>query len=175
MEQMESVYSVHGPFRVPTEPLKKIRWVNENKIKQFWQEDDRRKKLKDGRGCYVFAIQAGPGYTPWYVGEATKGFGQECFSERNLLRYNRVVANQTGSPVLFLVAHPTKIGPTRKIEIRNIERYFTELGAVKNPNLLNKQGKRQPKWTIKGVIRGRQGQPSREAKAFKKLFGLSND
>ena len=44
---------------------------------------------------------------PWYVGKATKTFLQECFTDRNLRKYDKVLVERKGTPILFLLARRT--------------------------------------------------------------------
>ena len=65
-------YSVHGPFRIAKQ---KNGHVNKGRdsMHTFWakvQEED--ESLPSACGCYIFAIKAGKGIRPWYVGIAEK-------------------------------------------------------------------------------------------------------
>jgi hypothetical protein len=92
------------------------------------------------RGCYVFGIRASRGYTPIYVGKATKSFEQECFTGHKLKHYNRALADYArGTPVLFFVAEPETRGRANAKAIGEIERYLIALGEAANPWLSNIQ------------------------------------
>jgi hypothetical protein len=63
--------------------------------------------LLDKRGCYVFGIRAGKGFTPAYAGKATKKFKNEVFGHHKLAKYQRYLADVAkGTPVLFFVISP---------------------------------------------------------------------
>ena len=55
--------------------------ITDNNVGEFWESN---KKYEPRRGCYVFAIRAGRGYTPGYIGKATKGFKNEVFEYHNV-------------------------------------------------------------------------------------------
>ncbi len=108
---------------------------------------------------------------PYYVGKATKTFGQEVFAPTKLVHYNHAMANQKlGTPCLFLVVAP-RHGATPQL-IGHAERELIRMAAQANPNLCNKVGIKPPRWAIQGVIRGNAGGKSASAKAFAKTFGL---
>ena len=75
-------YDVFGPFKIPrTENRQR---VDRRGLRDFWNEVEtlrqRNESLASASGCYIFAIRAGKGAKPWYVGQATKTFRQECFT-----------------------------------------------------------------------------------------------
>lgn len=166
--------SVLGPFKVPFHKHslgfgKRIEKEHQN---QFWTKANEPFLMKK-QGCYVFALQAGRGSTPWYVGKAGKSFQQECFTSDKLNKYNRALfAGRKGSPVLFFV---TLSGKKKKIgtsTIRDVETYLIKVAMETNPNLLNKSKTRRPAWGIKGVCRGGMGKPTGRERAFRKMLGL---
>ena len=162
-------FSVKGPFDVPLEPHIDSKMVAED-ISDFWDEASEMKRRK---GCYAFAIRAGRGITPLYVGKATKAFEQECFTDHKLKHYNYALAQyQKGTPVMFFVAHPTGSGKTNKVEITDIEDFLIQVGRRVNPDLRNVHGAQEPLWGIKGVLRGGKGKTSKDEKAFTALLDL---
>lgn len=77
--------------------------------KDFWNRSDELERLGDERGCYVFAIRAGRGFTPIYVGKATKSFKQECLNSANKHKFADGLADyKKGTPVLYFVRHRHK-------------------------------------------------------------------
>ncbi len=108
----ERKYEVFGPFEIPR--TASLRRVDKNSLNDFWNElEDRRAKnegLASASGCYVFGIRAGKGAKPWYVGQATKTFKQECFTKHKLYHYNEVLTERKGTPILFLLARMTPTG-----------------------------------------------------------------
>jgi hypothetical protein len=164
------IVKVKGPFKVPIYVGKGGRSITDDGVKEFWRTN---KKYEYRKGCYVFAIRAGKGYTPGYVGKATKRFGKEVFEYHKLTRYQQFLVDYArGTPVLFfLVAEDTR-GKTNNSQISKIERYLIDLGATANPNLLNQRGTKPPKWGIQGVIRGGKGKVTSVTKAFRKMLGI---
>ena len=67
---------IDGPLGVPFSANKRIRLVDGAAGRALLES----LKIGAGRGCYVLGIRAGQGYTPIYVGKATKSFAQECFT-----------------------------------------------------------------------------------------------
>ena len=101
-------FEVAGPFPIPYDAPKTgtSKHIAVAHAKSFW-DDAATRRLQSATGCYVFALKTGPGFSPWYVGKATKGFGQEVFTDHKLRIYNEVVfAGRKGTPVLFFVVRP---------------------------------------------------------------------
>jgi hypothetical protein len=159
-----------GPFEVPL--VKNKRLVKPG-CPEFWSKPEV-DELANQRGCYVFAMRAGRGITPIYVGKATKNFKQECFAVQKiayhygpaLLEYKR------GRPVLFLVVLERTKGKVNKRAIAKVEFFLIQNAMKKNPELSNIKGKREEHWSIGGVIRSGRGKVAAEAKAFKAAMGL---
>lgn len=73
---------------------------------------------------------------------------------------------------MFLVSIPETPGPVNRAAIRELEDFLIQTAVGVNENLLNVQGTGQSQWGIKGVIRSRQGKPSKSAKNFKMMMKL---
>jgi hypothetical protein len=139
----------------------------------FWDEVG---EYRHDVGVYVFAIKASKGYTPVYVGKAARqSFEYEVFSITNRgNHYNpALLAWQRGIPVLFLIIHPKGKGKTNERAIDQVETFFIDVASMKNPNLSNVKKRKQHKWRVSGVVRGKKG----EGKAFsaqelKRALGL---
>ncbi len=160
-------FYVIGPFAIPC--VKKVagRVICH---KEFWRQSEVN-EIAGEKGCYVFAVRAGKGYTPIYVGKATKTFKQECLNPSNRHKFQAGLADyKSGSPLLFFVLHPKSKGAANAKQIRQIEDFLIQNGAAKNPELQNIQGKGAPKWTIEGVIRAKNGKPTTSASLFKRVF-----
>jgi len=166
---------VEGPFEISVKKNKGIKRIDDEQKTLFWDMDEV-SHLKEHQGCYIFALRAGQGCTPWYVGKAGtgksgEGFEQEVFTDRNLGKYNDVLFNITfGKPVLFFVTRRTRVIPNGVIG--EVENSLIKLGYSKNNMIKNIHHANIPKWSINGVIRGGAGQPSREAKKFKNMMGI---
>ena len=166
--------SVKGPIKVQFNKQrsghgKRIEKEHQN---PFWQRASE-PLLEKKQGCYVFALRAGRGSTPWYVGKASKSFQQECFTSDKLQKYNRALfGGKKGSPVLFFVTLPGKKMKISARTIKDVETYLIGVAKETNPNLLNKSKTKTPAWGIKAVYRGGQGKPNQTERAFRKMLGL---
>jgi hypothetical protein len=124
-------------------------------------------------GCYVFAIRAGKGFTPWYVGKTKTNFKNECFKPHKVIKYNNaILMYQKGAPVLFFIKEATHKGPTNHNQIRQMEVFLTQVALTKNAQLLNIKNTKQQSWSIQGVVRGTQGKVSKPTRDLRKTLGL---
>ena len=161
-------YEIHGPFKVPIEKKHAGRKIGDPE--RFWERADHMRKKK---GIYVFGMRAGKGIVPYYVGKTIKGFEKEIFHFHKLDKYNEALLEyRRGKPVLFFIARPIKRGQIKKKEVGKIEDFLIQVGVARNRDLLNVKGTKQPKWSIAGVIRANQGQPTTAAKKFKAMMNL---
>lgn len=165
-----ATFKIHGPFRLDFEKRKGGRALV---FDNFWLEDSDAAYLSLERGCYVFAIR-NRGLTPIYVGKAEKTFKQEAFNDSNKTKYQNGFSEYAkGTPVMYFVVHPSQKGPTNSKEIRQIEDFLIQAGALKNPDLQNIRGIQRPNWCIKGVIRSRAGKRSNAELQFNALFDIT--
>jgi hypothetical protein len=119
-------------------------------------------------GVYVFAMQAGKGIRPWYVGKTTKSFASECFTDNKLLKYNDVVPGK-GRPFLYLLTLSSKVN---KRAIEELESLMIGVALQKNPALLNLAKTKQYEVIVHGVVNSSAGAPTKEARAFRRMIGL---
>ena len=116
-----TAFKVDGPHEVSYEKGDgKGKRIEESAEFKFWKEHP---SMKDRVGCYVFAIRAGRGFMPMYVGKAAKSFKQEIFTKDKLFKYNKAIFKRGGTPVFFFLVHPTKKGGTTKsisVNLKNI-------------------------------------------------------
>ena len=164
-----STFRISGPFKVPVESLPNGRMVS-NDLGTFWEDSE----AGSSRGCYVFAIRAGKGYTPVYVGKTTKSFGQECFTPHKLAKHYgpALLQYKRGSPVMFFVVQDVQRGRPNVTDIAELEKFLIRVGVSRNPGLSNASGTKQEAWSIPGVLRGGRGKPNRAAQEFKRLLDL---
>lgn len=165
---------VFGPFKVPSQRHKSGagRMIGREHDIPFWNKANS-PLLKRKQGCYIFALRAGRGATPWYVGKAGKSFQQECFTPDKLNKYNEALfKGKKGTPVLFFVALPDKKKKIAASIIKDIETHIIRLAKDANPHILNKSKTKSPRWGIERVIRGKQGKPNSNETAFRKMLGL---
>lgn len=168
---MPNLFTIEGPFDVPYYQGKAGRTITDDNVREFWEDNE---DLAEGRGCYVFGIRAGKGYTPAYVGKATRSFKQETFAHHKLTRYQQFLADyQRGTPILFFVVAPKKRGTPNSSHIQELEAFLIQTALIANPDLLNIKGTKAEEWGIAGVLRGPQGKPSAGARAFRKLIKIN--
>jgi len=165
---MATIFGVHGPREVPVYQGKACRTISEENGKTFWLANV---ELASKRGCYVFGVRAGKGYTPGYVGKATKNFKQEVFAPHKLNRYQQFLADYLkGTPVLFFLVAPTKKGAPNAVHIGELEDFLIQAAVKVNPDLQNVKGTKSAEWGIQGVLRGGQGKPGHGPKEFRRLL-----
>lgn len=170
--QRAVMFKIEGPFRVRGTPLVGGEYIDREDGARFWRQKGLA-RLAQRYGCYVFAMGAGPGVMPFYVGRTVKSFQQECFQPSKLNHYNKALrCVKKGRSVLFFVVAPRKKGQRNKRVVSSLERYLIQQAKARNHRLLNKQAVKLPKWGIQGVLRGTPGKPPKAAALFKKLLGL---
>jgi hypothetical protein len=163
-----STFEIHGPFELDFEKRPGGRTLT---FEDFWS-DNSASYLAEERGCYVFAIR-NKSLTPIYVGKATKTFKQETFNQANRHKYHNGFSEYAkGTPLMFFVVHPTQKGKTNSKQIGEIEDFLIQAGVAKNPDIQNVKGTGQPKWSIKGVVRGTSGKRSAAECDFATLFDI---
>ena len=84
-------YETYGPFEVPAAQApngQRALDLEARRVREFWLEVEYLVEgLSYSRGCYIFAISAGGGVKPWYVGVSTTGFRKECFQAQKKVIY----------------------------------------------------------------------------------------
>lgn len=162
-------FYIEGPFEVPLAPSVKVKMVAEDTA-DFWAAIP---AVRGKRGCYVFALRAGRGFTPLYVGKTMRTFEAECFTDHKLKHYNYALVDyDKGTPVMFFVVYPPKAGKPNAAEVADLEDFLIQVGRRVNPDLRNIKGAKEPTWGIKGVIRSGQGKANAAEKDFRTVFKL---
>jgi hypothetical protein len=165
-------FAVHGPFEVPFEPNKGGKMVAKD-LSALWDDVGAN---RHGKGVYVFAVRAGKGYTPIYVGKTdTQTFEGEAFTVTNRANhYNPALLDyDRGKAVLFLIVHPSGKGAVNKKFINEIETFMIDIASIKNPDLSNVKKRRQRGWRIKGAVRSHKGEGKKaDARALRAAVGL---
>jgi hypothetical protein len=142
------------------------------------EADDKWEGLSSACGCYVFAIRAGKGFTPFYVGQAcATRLVAEAMNASNCLKYNRVLPKR-GKPVIFLLPMMTTTGRLRKrpksgklLSVDFLEKWLIATCLVKNPHLLNNmQTRLLKKLHVTGVLNAKQGASNGASSAFKRAI-----
>ena len=170
---MATELAVYGPFEIACDTNGKVKRISKDQAVDFWTQSAVA-ALKTKQGCYVFAVRAGKGFTPWYVGQASKSFEQECFTDHKLNHFNDALfKGKKGTPVMFFVAPTGNKNKVPAAELNHMEKELTQDALEKNPELRNIQNtKNLPQWSIKGVVRSNRGAPSTGATQFAKMMGL---
>ncbi len=141
------LFKVFGPYELPRDDAKHVA-ATANARNDFWKAVEAAAPgLPDACGCYVFALKAGRGSKPWYIGKAERSrFRTETLTPHKLNHFNAVTARHKGIPELYLLAQITPSGrfraPARDTRpaIRELESMLIGMGVARNPGLLNSQG-----------------------------------
>jgi len=172
---MATDLEIHGPVAIPFSTRrqgtgKMILKVN---IQEFWDQPEA-SSMKNKQGCYVFALKAGKGFTPWYIGQTKNRMDKECFTSHKLEKFNEVLFEKGwGKPVMFFVVPKGDKKVVATKELGDIETFLIQVGVKKNGELKNiKHAKNFGNWSIKGVFNGGKGKPTGREAGFKKMMGL---
>lgn len=177
-----TLYHTFGPFIIPrrTSPSgNKVLDSSAESISAFWDVvDKKRRQLSTACGCYIFAIRAGGGIKPWYVGQSKTGFRNECFQPSKVNHYHDIVNNSLkGTPVLIFVARHTTAGnlsTTLSIREANfVEQYLISFALWNNPALKNiKNTSYLRTLQIPGILNNPTGKPSAGAALLQRTLGV---
>jgi hypothetical protein len=164
---------IYGPFEIPVQyGAGSAKHIDKEQAAEFIEllEDE---GVADKEGCYVFALQAGRGFTPWYVGKTTKSMRQECIGLHQRSHYNPVLfKGLKGTPVMFIIAPEGNKRDVSESVCDDIETFLIQYAILKNPDIRNVQKTRVPEWSIDGVIRSKKGKPTNIALAFKTMMAI---
>lgn len=168
---MSVKFEIVGPIDLPFK-------VNDKRAKMITRADGidclKEHDLEDSRGCYVFCVRGSHGaISPYYVGKASKTFGQECFAADKINKYNIILHRKThGRPIMIIVrARPSK-GKFNATALRALELYLIELAYVANDDIQNVHGIPKPLFEIAGVHSHKAGPTSGVLKVFLKAFKI---
>jgi hypothetical protein len=165
--EIRTMFETKGPY---TLPVGKKRWMTPDEIDSFWNGIP---EIADKIGCYIFAVRASRGFTPYYVGKTTKSFRNEALSSRNQTEFIQpTLYDRAGGAVLFLLTLPTNKGPKNKKHIKELELFLIQQASLVNEDLKNTHGTKPPDWGIRGVYRGGQGNRAQNAKELMICLGL---
>ena len=170
-------FGAHGPFRLKRNGPKKL--VNKD-TKEFLRAEMELfdSGLSDACGCYVFAVRAGKGYTPHYVGRAEKSSVlNEALNPSNIGKYNDVLSYSKGTPVMFVLPMLTPQGKYLKLatgelkSLRFLERWLIAECIKKNPDLVNnKETKFLRSIHVTGILNATQGEADNGSRALSKAI-----
>lgn len=173
----KKMFVIRGPLTIPCDPMPGGRVINTANVSQFWEVPEA-KKLAGKIGCYIFAIKAGRGFTPIYVGKTVRSFKEECFTPKNLHAYTIGLASVVkGNPVMFFVT-PLWNVPNKENNasagklIGEVEKSLIQWASDANPDgLLNKQNVGRD-WDIQGIHRGAGGKGKKSSTDFRRMLNL---
>ncbi len=177
------LYKPHGPFKVPRKKVKagyRALDFSAPALRKFWEEvDAARIKLSKAKGCYIFAIRAGRGIRPWYVGQTGGSFYGECFQSTKRDHYREALShNSSGTPVIFLLARCTPRGAlSNRVplpgELDFVEKMLISHALEQNSELRNVRDTRYLRnLTLPGVLNTPAGGPARTVQDLKVALGL---
>jgi hypothetical protein len=162
-------FRVLGPFKVPLVKNRGGRHIDTASLNEFWEQTD----CRNDRGCYVFGVRSGRGSPPYYVGKATKGFGQECFSPHKLNKYNQALTKtRRGTAIMYFAWLDQERGKPNSRAISDLEEYLIDTALNRNDALENIQGTQKAELVIVGVLRSGKGKPSQASKRFRAMMGI---
>jgi hypothetical protein len=163
-------FVVQGPYVIDSYQGRGGRHISKEDGRSFFAEHA---ELAKERGCYIFATRAGRGYTPWYVGRATRSFSQECFHDHKLTKYHECLADMVKcTPVMFFVTVKNTRSQTSNIHIKEVEQFLIQHAVAANPDLTNVQGVKK-RWSIAGVVRSGAGRASVPALTLKRALKIT--
>ena len=83
---MSTELIVDGPYEIPCNKTGITKYIETKvHVKQFWEKV--KTDIKEKNGCYVFAMKAGKGYSPWWIGKTNKSLQKECFDSHKIPIY----------------------------------------------------------------------------------------
>lgn len=170
-------FDVYGPFTIERFGRKKL--ITKDSIDDLLSQFDNEKKgLSDSCGCYVFALRAGKGYTPYYVGQTHKqSIAIEALNPSNISKYNGI--QKYGTPVIFAIPLLTPKGAFRDPEkvkgrlasVDFLERWLIRKCLEKNWNLLNnKETAFLRKIEVRGIFNSGRGDATKHTTQLKKAI-----
>ena len=162
-------FSVHGPFEIPVREEPRGTLINQESLEdEFWAHNE----CGSRRGCYVFALRAGGGITPFYVGKTLVSFESECFQPHKTLKYIEALAHRRRRiPVMFFLCAE---GPGRPNAgaIMKLEQQLIDMAVDQNGDLLNIVGTNEEQIVVHGALGPHHGRSDRSAKLFRRMMGL---
>ncbi|WP_400768750.1 hypothetical protein [Methylosinus sporium] len=172
-------FDVLGPFVITRHGPKNL--ISKQSFIDLREEVEKKRiGLSNACGCYVFAMRAGKGITPFYAGQAcaTPLIG-EAMNPSNIAKYNDV-PHRKGNPVMFLLPMVTPTGklrkrPTNGKPLRSIdflEEWLIATCLIKNPNLINnKKTKILRNIHVTGILNAKPGSgKNRASSALKRAI-----
>lgn len=171
-------FDIAGPFELQRYGKKKL--ISTESIADLRQRLKKKPGLAKACGCYVFAIRAGKGYTPYYVGQACKkSLLGESLNPSNIGKYNTACSESDGVPVVFFLPMQTPNGRYRKRGTGSgyldfLERWLMAAAINKNPDLINtRETWFLRRMTVVGLFNPKKGKPPNASQELKRALGIS--
>jgi len=174
-------FQIYGSFQIPFD-TKERKFLTE----KFWSLHN---KFYNCIGCYIYAVTIKKNissvskyskkleikyhHIPYYIGTTMSSFGTECFSQKNLTRFNVSLSkyNIRHDPSLFFII-PNESENSK--DIKELKTFLIQAGRIVNPVFSDLNGK-LPAWSIKGIINSnplKKCRKIKEAETLKKMMGL---
>jgi hypothetical protein len=133
--------------------------------------------LSKACGCYLFALHTPKGYTPHYVGQASKSsIAGEALNPLNREKYNKACSESKGSPTIFLLPKLTPKGKYKRkgsasATIDFLERWLIAAALEKNPRLINtKETRFLRKISVVGIFNAKKRKPPKASQYLRKTL-----
>ncbi len=173
-------FDIYGPYDIPRNRYGKSNLITKDSVATLREVIDN-DSLVNGCGCYVFAMRAGKGFKPWYVGQASRmKLLDEALNPNNREKYNKISASQKGTPILFLIPKLTTGGkfakPTRNKNgelkaVNFLEEWLIATALQKNPKLINHQNTHFLKYLhVVGLFNPKVGEGTTCSRALKRTI-----
>lgn len=173
-------YVAYGPMKLPRDQV----LTSSSKVRKTWwdqiEEEFDANGLRHACGCYVFAMRAGRGTRPWYVGLAQRSsFQLECFTPDKKVKYQSVLGHMKGSPLLYFYARTTPVTHTFSKPTKSgygdvvlLEQLLIGAALKRNDDLVNvKATKLLKNMIVPGFINSAKGNLPPAAKRLKAVMG----
>ena len=150
-----------------------VRRVDRDRLDSFWERAGYSREF----GCYLFGMQHGHAFTPFYVGKtARQQFERECFTAHKRTYFNEVLAADRGRrrPVLLLVVRTRRHRGRPEKDIDRMETWLIAQAKSVNPKLKNKSKVRPETWGIAGVVRSDGRRPTAAARILRRALGIAS-
>jgi hypothetical protein len=175
-------YYPYGPVEIPRDESGLV-FIDPSTARQFWDAADELDfGLSTACGCYIFAVRAGKGVRPWYVGRAVnQAFKKECLTDHKVNKYNSVLSKQKGTPLIYFYARMTASGdkfckPTvnKYHDTEFLEKHLIGLAFHKNSYLLNRNNlKILRDIYVPGLFNTKKGTLPVAAAQLRRVLGIS--
>jgi hypothetical protein len=173
------LFEVAGPFDLTRHGSKNF--ITDETLKNLkLRLEDWAEGLSGACGCYVFAVRAGKGYTPYYIGQACKSsIAAESLNPSNREKYNKVLSESKGTPVLFTLPLRTPTGKFRKrsqvngglAELDFLEGWLIANAIEKNAALINnKRTKFLRQIHVAGFFNAKKGESTSASQQLRKTI-----